>query len=141
MELPPGRGSAREGAELYKQKACAVCHGADGNGGPGSRVEVESRPGGSHLATGAHTAAALAVCDDGVGLHQSRDACWAKRGRSPPDEVYALTAYLLYINQVIPEDEVLDAQSLPKVKMPIGDAYADLPDWKPRTRRLQGYPY
>jgi cytochrome c len=55
--------------------------------------------------------------------------------------VYALTAYLLFINQVIPEDEVLDAQSLPKVKMPIGDEYASLPEWKPKTRRLQGYPY
>ena len=42
---------------------------------------------------------------------------------------------------VIPEDEVLDARSLPKVKMPIGDRYAPLPDWKPRTPRLKGYPY
>jgi cytochrome c len=58
-----------------------------------------------------------------------------------PDEVYALTAFLLSINGVIPEGEVLDAQSLPKVKMPIGDEYASLPEWKPRTRRLQGYPY
>jgi hypothetical protein len=39
------------------------------------------------------------------------------------------------------EDEVMDAQSLPKVKMPIGDDYASLPDWKPRTPRLKGYPY
>ena len=36
---------------------------------------------------------------------------------------------------------VLDAQSLPKVKMPIGDRYAALPEWKPRTPRLKGYPY
>jgi hypothetical protein len=57
------------------------------------------------------------------------------------DQVYALTAFLLYINGVIAEDEVLDAQSLPKVKMPIGDAYAPLPEWKPRTPRLKGYPY
>lgn len=56
------------------------------------------------------------------------------------DEVYALTAYLLFINDVIREDEVLDAMTLPKVKMPIGDNYASLPDWKPRTPRLKGYP-
>jgi len=55
--------------------------------------------------------------------------------------VYGLTAFLLYINDVIPEDEILDAQSLPKVKMPIGDRYASLPEWKPRTPRLKGYPY
>ena len=64
-----------------------------------------------------------------------------KEGTLTADEVYALTAYLLFINQVIPEGEVLDAQSLPKVKMPIGDDYARLPDWKPKPRRLQGYPY
>jgi cytochrome c len=62
-------------------------------------------------------------------------------GTLTADEVYALTAYLLFLNKVIPEDEVLDKQSLPKVKMPIGDDYAPLPDWKPGTPRLQGYPY
>ena len=64
-----------------------------------------------------------------------------REGTLTADEVYALTAFLLYINDVIPEDEVLDAQSLPKVKMPIGDKYASLPEWKPRTPRLKGYPY
>ncbi len=57
------------------------------------------------------------------------------------DEVYALTAFLLYINEVIPEDQVLDAQSLPNVKMPLGDKFSPLPDWKPKTPRLKGYPY
>ena len=64
-----------------------------------------------------------------------------REGTLKPDEVYALTAFLLNLNEVIPEDAVLDAQSLPKVKMPIGGDYASLPDWKPRTRRLKGYPY
>jgi len=40
------------------------------------------------------------------------------------------------VNKVIPEDTVLDEKSLPMVKMPIGDGYARLPDWKPGTRRL-----
>jgi hypothetical protein len=62
-------------------------------------------------------------------------------GTLTADEVYALTAYLLVLNKVIPEDHVLDEKSLPKVKMPIGDDYARLPDWKPGTRRLEGYPY
>jgi cytochrome c len=64
-----------------------------------------------------------------------------REGTLTPDEVYALTAFLLFINDLIPEEQVLDARSLPKVKMPIGDAYASLPDWKPRTPRLKGYPY
>ena len=62
-------------------------------------------------------------------------------GSLTPDEVYSLTAYLLVLNKVIAEDTVLDKQSLPKVKMPIGDDYARLPDWKHGTPRLQRYPY
>ena len=64
-----------------------------------------------------------------------------REGTLTPDEVYALTAYLLFINDVIPEDQVLDQQNLAKVKMPLGDNYASLPDWKPRTPRLKGYPH
>jgi hypothetical protein len=64
-----------------------------------------------------------------------------REGTLTPDEVYSLTAFLLFINDVIPEDQALDQQSLPKVKMPIGDNYAALPNWKPRTKRLPGYPY
>ena len=62
-------------------------------------------------------------------------------GTLTPDEVYSLTAYLLFLNKVIPEDEVLDQQSLPKVKMPIGDDYGKPHEWKPNTPRLEGYPY
>ena len=64
-----------------------------------------------------------------------------REGTLTADEVYALTAFLLYINDVIPEELTLDAASLPKVKMPIGDNYAPLPELKPRTPRLKGYPY
>ena len=64
-----------------------------------------------------------------------------REGTLTADEVYSLTAYLLFINDVIREDEVLDAKTLPKVKMPIGDDYARLPEWKPRTPRLKGYPH
>ena len=71
----------------------------------------------------------------------SRVVPLGNEGSLAPDEVYALTAYLLFLNKVIPEDEVLDKQSLPKVKMPLGDDYARLPDWKHGTPRLPGYPY
>ena len=66
-----------------------------------------------------------------------------REGTLTADEVYALTAYLLAINQVIPEDQVLDRESLPKVKMPLSEReYALVPsDWKPKTRRLKDYPF
>jgi hypothetical protein len=58
-----------------------------------------------------------------------------------PDEVYALTAYLLFKNGVIREDEVVDLQSLPKVAMPNCQGFA-LPaqEWKHGMPRLQNYP-
>ena len=64
-----------------------------------------------------------------------------REGTLTADEVYALTAFLLYINDVIPEDQVLDAQSLPAVTMPNRDAFAPLPEWKTGMPRLEGYPY
>jgi cytochrome c len=140
VELPPGQGSAKEGAEFYKQKGCAVCHGAAGVGGPapalkpksGADVPIWER----ERILPLRSPFATTVWD-----YINRGMPLGKEGTLTADEVYALTAYLLFINQVIPEGEVLDAQSLPKIKMPIGDDYARLPEWKPKTRRLQGYPY
>jgi cytochrome c len=61
-------------------------------------------------------------------------------GTLTPNEVYALTAFLLYKNDVIKEDEVMDARSLPKVKMPNSEGFALPSAWKPRESRLEGYP-
>jgi len=63
-----------------------------------------------------------------------------KEGSLTPNEVYSLTAFLLHKNDVIREDEVMDAKTLPKVKMPNRDGFALPPEWKPATPRLQGYP-
>jgi hypothetical protein len=106
----------------------------------GAYSEEQSRPGRRALGTRTNPAAARAARDDGVGLHQSRHAP-QREGTLTADEVYSLTAYLLFINDVIKEDEVLDAKTLPMVKMPIGTDYASLPEWKPRTVRLKGYPH
>jgi cytochrome c len=139
-ELPPGRGSAKEGAEVYKQKGCAVCHGATGMGGPAPALKSKAGPEvpiwERERILPLRSPFATTVWD-----YINRGMPLGKEGTLTPNEVYALTAFLLNINGVIPEDAVLDAQSLPKVKMPIGDDYASLPDWKPKTRRLNGYPY
>jgi mono/diheme cytochrome c family protein len=73
-ELPPGRGTAKEGALVFEQKACIACHGATGLGGMAPALQSK-KSADSHLGTGAHTATARAVCDDRVGFHQSRHAC------------------------------------------------------------------
>jgi cytochrome c len=64
-----------------------------------------------------------------------------KEGTLKPDDVYALTAFLLYKNGLIREDEVMNAQSVPKVTMPNSKGWA-LPadEWKHGTPRLQRYP-
>jgi len=140
-ELPPGRGTAEEGALVYQRTACAACHGATGTGGLApTLVKREAGPDVDPWALGRilpiRSPYATTIWDyisRGMPLHQE--------GTLTADEVYALTAYLLYLNDVIAEDEVLDAQSLPKVEMPNRDAWAPLPNWKPGMPRLPGYPY
>ena len=57
-----------------------------------------------------------------MGLHQPRDAVSAPRSLSVA-EVYALTAYVLNLNNIVPNDFVADRDSLPKVKMPNRDRF------------------
>jgi cytochrome c len=65
---------------------------------------------------------------------------WATPGTMPPSEVYAVTAYVLFINEVIKENEVLDAATLPKVRMPNRDSFVGVElDWKPGQRRPLGH--
>jgi mono/diheme cytochrome c family protein len=138
-ELPPGRGTPKEGAQIYRTK-CAGCHGATGTGGSSPVLKSKAGPEVEVWARGRilpiRSPFATTVWD-----YINRAMPLNREGTLTPDEVYALTAFLLNLNEVIPEDAVLDAQSLPKVKMPIGDKYAALPDWKPKTPRLKGYPY
>ena len=139
-ELPPGRGTAKDGAQLYVQKGCAACHGKTGTEGTAPNLKGKADPKTDTWERGRilpiRSPFATTVWD-----YINRAMPLNREGTLTADEVYALTAFLLYMNDVIPEDQILDAQSLPKVKMPIGDKYASLPDWKPKTRRLQGYPY
>ncbi len=138
-ELPPGRGTTKEGAQIYRAK-CAGCHGATGIEGKAPILKSKAGPE-VELWDRGRILPLRAPFATTVWDYLNRAMPLNREGTLTPDEVYALTAFMLYINDVIPEDLVLDAQSLPKVKMPIGDRYAPLPDWKPRTRRLEGYPY
>jgi cytochrome c len=139
-ELPPGRGTAKVGAQVYVQKGCAACHGATGTEGKAPNLKGKADPNTDTWERGRilpiRAPFATTVWD-----YINRGMPLGREGTLTADEVYALTAFLLYINGVIPEDQVLDADSLPKVKMPIGDDYAPLPDWKPKTKRLRGYPF
>jgi cytochrome c len=146
-ELPPGRGTAKEGEQLYVQKGCAGCHGRSGSMAPAPTL-IKSD------GTNRNAPPCLAPCvnDNNVmALHApyatvmwdyiNRGMPLGKEGSLAPDEVYSLTAYLLFKNGVIPEDAVMDQQSLPKVEMPNAKGYA-LPrePWKHGAPRLLNYP-
>jgi S-disulfanyl-L-cysteine oxidoreductase SoxD len=145
-ELPPGHGTAVEGAGLFLRKACFGCHGETGSGGPApTLIRSDGKTKSPYPCLNPcvndsnvmafHSPYATTIWD-----YINRAMPLTKEGTLKPNEVYALTAYLLYKNGIIREDEVLDAQSLPKVKMPNRDHFAIPPEWKHGTPRLQGYP-
>ena len=139
-ELPPGRGTPKEGAKVFALQGCVVCHGEEGVGGVGPALKSKTSQDlpiwKRERILPLRAPFATTVWDF---IHRGMPL--GNEGTLTADEVYALTAYLLFLNKVIPEDTVLDEKSLPKVKMPIGDHYARLPEWKHGTPRLQGYPY
>lgn len=137
-ELPPGRGTVKEGALLYRTKGCAACHGATGLEGKAPILKSKAGPE-MQLWSRGRILPLRAPHATTVWDYINRAMPLNREGTLTVDEVYSLTAYLLFINDVIKEGETLDADSLPKVKMPIGTDYASLPDWKPRTPRLKGY--
>ena len=137
--LPPGKGTAKEGAAIFAQK-CAMCHGANGSGGLAPMLIKPETPvksstpclepcigPGSVMAL--HAPYATVIWD-----YINRGMPFKQEGSLKPDEVYSLTAFLLYKNGVIQEEEVLAQTTLPQVKMPNRDGYA-IPDWKPGMPR------
>ena len=78
------------------------------------------------------------IGSDSTSRMHSRYMPLGKEGTLSPNEVYALTAFPLYKHDIIKEDEVMDPQSLPMVKMPNHDGFARPPEWKPGESRLQG---
>ena len=138
-ELPSGSGTAKQGAPIYAQK-CAACHGATGSGGPAPMLIKRQNPppaSGPCVAPCIRDANVMAMHSPyatTIWDYINRGMPFKQEGSLKPDEVYALTAFLLYKNGVIQEDDVLDGQTLPQVKMPNRDGYA-IPDWKPGLPR------
>jgi cytochrome c len=125
-ELPPGSGTAQEGAKVFAQR-CAACHGpAAAGGGAGPRL-VASSPKGPFTeksATNYYPYATIAWD------YINRSMPANKPGSLSADEVYAVTAFLLFRNGIIQETEAMDAKSLPKVQMPNRNGFVPaVPVW------------
>ena len=117
--LPAGRGTAAEGAIIYAQK-CAVCHGENGKGGPSAAVV-----GGGPLdrIEAAKTIANFWSHPTTVFDFIRRAMPWQQPRTLSNDEVYALSAYIFSLNKLIGENDVMNAQTLPNVKMPNRDNF------------------
>jgi S-disulfanyl-L-cysteine oxidoreductase SoxD len=122
--LPPGRGSVAQGAGVYAAK-CIACHGEGGRGGPMDRL------------SGGRDTLASAVPVRTIGSYWPyATTLFDYIRRAMPfnapqslnaDEVYALSAYLLFANGILPADAALDATSLPRVAMPNREHFASDP--------------
>ena len=133
-ELPPGRGTAVEGATTYTQK-CAACHGPNATGSALHRGLV---PLGN--AKPVKIPFSLVPYATTVWDFINRAMPQTRPGSLTPDEVYAVTAYVLYRNDVIKETDVLDATTLPKVRMPNRDNFLPAqPEWNAKAKRPFGY--
>lgn len=147
-ELPAGHGTAKEGEVLFRQKGCSGCHGQNGIGArapalvKGGPPPGQTPPGmeGMHMVPDTGIMALRSPFSVTIWDYIRRGMPLNREGTLKPDEVYAITAYLLYKNDVIKEDEVMDQQSLPKVVMPNHNGFAKLPEWKHGTPRLANYP-
>ena len=145
--LPPGSGTAPEGAAIYARR-CAVCHGRTGTEG---EAPAKGRRTGPPLVGGqgtlnspqpVRTIGSFWPFATTIWDYLNRAMPLFEEGSLQPAEVYALTAFLLYRNGIIQESDVMDAQSLPKVPMPNRNGFVPAePGWKPRTPKPVGsYP-
>jgi S-disulfanyl-L-cysteine oxidoreductase SoxD len=113
--LPPGKGTPATGATVYEQK-CQVCHGAKGAGQPNDRLVGGQGTLASKAPVrtiGSYWPYATTVFD-----YVRRSMPYTQSQSLSDDEVYAVTAYLLNLNGIIGENDEMNAQTLPKVKMP-----------------------
>jgi mono/diheme cytochrome c family protein len=118
--LPPGRGTVSAGEQVYQAK-CMACHGPTGTEGPMDKLVGEKLP---VKTIGSFWPYATTVFD------YFRRAQPFNQPRSlTDDEVYALTAWLLFRNQIIAADQIIDAATLLNVRMPNPDGF--VPDPRP----------
>ena len=128
--LPPGAGTSAEGALVYAQK-CQTCHGDKGVGGPNDRLVggQGTLAGKTPVRTvGSYWPYATTVFD-----YVRRSMPFAQPHSLTDSEVYAVTAYLLSLNGIIRDQDVMNAETLAKVKMPNRDNFILVHPWKPRV--------
>ena len=118
--LPPGSGTPAQGAKIYREK-CIMCHGENGKGKPFAALV-----GGAPLTNGIDTPKTIANFwgYSTIVFDFTRRAMPFQAPRTlTNDEVYALTAYILALNKLIGENDEMNADTLPRVRMPNRDGF------------------
>ncbi|HEX8028689.1 MAG TPA: c-type cytochrome, partial [Vicinamibacterales bacterium] len=123
--LPDGKGTVLEGAKVYAAK-CQSCHGANGAGGSADRLVDRESGKNWDFATNAKLVKtvgnywpyATTLYD-----YTNRAMPFMQPGTLTPPETYALVAYILNLNKIVPDDAVMDRTTLPKVVMPSKDRF------------------
>lgn len=124
--LPPGRGTVKQGAQVYAAK-CAMCHGPTGVEGPKDRLvggQGTLKAAKPIKTIGSYWPYATTLYD-----YIYRAMPFTAPQSLTPDEVYAVVAWLLFQNGLIREDAVMDRQTLLHVHMPNRDGF--VPDPRP----------
>ena len=133
LGLPAGRGSVAAGKQIYDAK-CTACHGADAKGGAvyGTMVGcIGSFVKGPRVLTPGSMYPYAPILFDYIRRSMPMDRPQTLNA----DETYALSAYILNLNGLVPADAVMDAQSLPKVLMPNRNGF--LVDDRPDARAVR----
>jgi S-disulfanyl-L-cysteine oxidoreductase SoxD len=121
--LPKGEGTVADGEVIYKSK-CMVCHGENGLGATADQLagaQMSLRSDYPEQTIGSYWPYATTVFDV-----VRRSMPMTAPGSLTDNEVYAVTAYLLYLNQLITRDAVMDASTLPEVRMPNEAGFIDV---------------
>jgi S-disulfanyl-L-cysteine oxidoreductase SoxD len=120
--LPPGSGTPAQGEAVYAKFACGLCHGEKGAGGPGGPLvgsdPLDSKDRDPRKLIANYWPYATTIFD-----FTRRAMPWQQPKTLTNDEVYAVTAYILALNKIIGENDVMNAETLPKVKMPNRDGF------------------
>ena len=121
--LPPGSGTPAKGAKIFAEK-CSACHGDAAKGG--IAPFYPALVGGQPLTNGIDTVKTIAnyyAYPTTIFDYTRRAMPYNMPRTLSDDEVYALTAYILAANKLIGDNDVMDAKTLPQVKMPNRDNF------------------
>lgn len=118
--LPPGSGTGERGKAVFAAQ-CARCHGATGREGPedvlvgGIGSLASANP---QKTVGSYWPYATTLFD-----YVRRAMPFDRPGVLSADEVYSVVAYVLQLNGIVSASDVVDAETLPKIRMPNRDGF------------------